>query len=88
MRHGCWQSERGDPGRSWIEIEIDVWRRTERDLQVLEEDSVVFSNIEVGDKHAGNSGLGDLEVTECIYCTQTPRAVGARGRRTRPKLPD
>ena len=27
---------------------------------------MVFSNIEVGDKHAGPSGLGDLEVTEYI----------------------
>ena len=42
------------PGRS-------VWRRTERDLQAVEEESVVFSNIEVRIKRAG-----DLEVTEYI----------------------
>ena len=34
------------PGRA-------VWRRTERDLQVVEEESVVFSNIEVRVKRAG-----------------------------------
>ena len=47
------------PGRA-------VWRMTERDLQVVEEESVVFSNIEVRVKCAGPSGLGDLEVTEYI----------------------
>ena len=47
------------PGRA-------VWRRTERYLQVVEEESVVFSNIEVRVKHTGPSGLGDLEVTEYI----------------------
>ena len=47
------------PGRA-------VWRRTERDLQVVEEESVVFSNIEVRVKRTGLSGLGDLEVTEYI----------------------
>ena len=45
------------PGRA-------VWRRMERDLQLVEEESVVFSNIEVRVKRAGPSGLGDLEVTE------------------------
>ena len=43
-----------------------VWRRMERDLQVVEEESVVFSNIEVRVKRAGPSGLGDMEVTEYI----------------------
>ena len=43
-----------------------VWRRKERDLQVVEEVSVVFSNIEVRVKRGGPSGLGDLEVTEYI----------------------
>ena len=33
---------------------------------VEEEESVVFSNIEVRVKRAGPSGLGDLEVTEYI----------------------
>ena len=47
-------------------IELKVWRRTERGLQVEEEESVVFSNIEVRIKRAGPSGLGDLEVTEYI----------------------
>ena len=47
------------PGRA-------VWRRTERDLQVVEEESVVFSNIEVRVKLAGPSRLGDMEVTEYI----------------------
>ena len=37
-----------------------------RGLQVVEEESVVFSNIEVRVKRAGPSGLGDLEVTEYI----------------------
>ena len=47
------------PGRA-------VWRRTERDLQVVEEESVVFSNIEVRVKRAGPSGLRDMEVAEYI----------------------
>ena len=47
-------------------VELKVWRRTERGLQVEEEENVVFSNIEVGVKCAGPSGLGDLEVTEYI----------------------
>ena len=32
----------------------------------MEEESVVFLTIEVLEKHAGPSGLGDLEVTEYI----------------------
>ena len=51
---GRWPSER------WDGAELEDLR-TERGLQVVEE-SVVFSTIEVGDKHAGPSGLGDLEV--------------------------
>ena len=47
-------------------VELKVWRKTERGLQVVEEESVVFSNIEVRVKRAGPSGLGDLEVTEYI----------------------
>ena len=47
-------------------VELKVWRRTERGLQVEEEESVVFSNIEVRVKRAGPSGLGDLEVMEYI----------------------
>ena len=47
-------------------VELKVWRRTERELQVVEEESVVFSNIEVRVKRAGPSGLWDLEVTEYI----------------------
>ena len=35
-------------------------------LQVEEEESMVFSKIEVRVKRAGPSGLGDLEVTEYI----------------------
>ena len=46
-------------------IELKGWRRTERGLQ-MEEESVVFSNIEVRVKRAGPSGLGDPEVTEYI----------------------
>ena len=46
-------------------VELKVWRRTERGLQ-MEEESVVFSNIEVMAKRTGPSGLGDLEVTEYI----------------------
>ena len=65
-----WPSERDrealcleDLGRR--RVELKVWRRMERSLQVVEE-SVVFSNIEVRVKRAGPSGLGDLEVTEYI----------------------
>ena len=47
-------------------VELKVWRRTERGLQVEEEESMVFSIIEVRVKRAGPSGLGDLEVTEYI----------------------
>ena len=47
-------------------VELKVWRRTERGLQVEEEESVVFLNIEVRVKRAGPSGLGDQEVTEYI----------------------
>ena len=60
-----WPSERDrealcleDLGRR--RVELKVWRRTERGLQVEEEESVVFSNIEVRVKRAGPSGLGDL----------------------------
>ena len=66
-----WPSERDrealcleDLGRR--RVELMVWRRTERGLQVEEDESVVFSNIEVRVKRAGPSGLGDLEVTEYI----------------------
>ena len=54
VRHGRSPSEREDQGRRWIELEF--WR-TERGLQVVKEESVVFSTIEVGDKHAGPSGI-------------------------------
>ena len=47
-------------------VELKVWRRTEWGLQVVEDESVVFLNIEVSVKRAGPSGLGDLEVTEYI----------------------
>ena len=66
-----WPSER-DPEALCLEdlgrhrVELKVWRRTEQGLQVEEEESVVFSNIEVRVKRAGPSGLGDLEVTEYI----------------------
>ena len=42
---------------------------------VVEEDGKGFSTIEVGDKHAGPSGLGDLEVPKYHLCT--PQVVGA-----------
>ena len=45
---------------------LEASRRTKWGLQVVEEESVVFSNIEVRVKRAGPSGLGDLEVTEYI----------------------
>ena len=60
------------PGRA-------VWRRTERDLQVVEEESVVFSNIEVRVKRAGPFrawGSGG----DGIYRTHTQRAVREKGR--------
>ena len=53
-----------DLGR--CQVELKVWRRTMRGLHVVEEESVVFSNIEVRVKRTGPSGLGDLEVTEYI----------------------
>ena len=53
-------------------VELKVWRRTERGLQVEEEESVVFSNIEVRVKRAGPSGLGDLEVMEYIRVRSGP----------------
>ena len=53
-------------------VEPKVWRRTERGLQVEEEESVVFSNIEVRVKRAGPSGLRDLEVTEYIRVRSGP----------------
>ena len=62
-------TERGRPGTEGTEdlgrrrIELKVWRRTERGLQ-MEEERLVFSNIKVRVKRAGPSGLGDLEVTE------------------------
>ena len=58
------RSRSGDLGRR--RVELKVWRRTERGLQVEEEESVVFSRIEVRVKRAGPLGLGDLEVTEYI----------------------
>ena len=61
---GCWPSECEDPGQRWI-AELEDWR-TERGLEVVEDESVVFSTIEVRDKHAGPSVLGELEVTEYI----------------------
>ena len=67
------------PGRA-------VWRRTERDLQVVEEESVVFSNIEVRVKRAGPSGLGDMEVTEYIAAAGRSRERTAHlSTRQRPK---
>ena len=76
-----WPSERDrealcleDLGRR--RVELKVWR-TERGLQVEEEESVVFSNIEVRVKHAGPSGLGDLEVTEYIHSGPFEREDGA-----------
>ena len=63
-------------------VELKVWRRTERGLQVEEEESVVFSNIEVRVKRAGPSegfrawGSGG----DGIYRAHTQRAVRERGR--------
>ena len=51
-------------------VELKVWRRMERCLQVEEEESVVFSNIEIRVKRA--SGLWDLEVTEYILVRSGP----------------
>ena len=64
------RSRSQDQGRRWVELK--VWRRTERGLQVEEEESVVFSNIEVRVKRAGPSGLGDLEMTEYIRVRSGP----------------
>ena len=44
-------------------VELKLWRRTERGLHVVEEESVVFSNIEVRVMRAWPSELRDLEVT-------------------------
>ena len=54
-------------GRRWVELK--VWRRTERGLQAVVEESVVFSTIEVRDKRAWSSRLGEhgeVKVTEYI----------------------
>ena len=58
---------------------------TEWDLQVVERKVWYFQ-----DKHAGPSGLGDLEVMEYIACIRPhmPQAVGARRRRFRPPSND
>ena len=66
--HGAALSWPAVGARSEIEkrVKLKVLRRTERGLQVEEEESVVFSNIEVRVKRAGPSGIGDLEVTEYI----------------------
>ena len=63
-------------------VELKVWRRTERGLQVEEEESVVFSNRGQGQarwafRAWGSGGDG-------IYRAHTQRAVGERGRRTCP----
>ena len=47
---------------------------------MVEEESVVFSNIEVRVKRAGPSALGDLEVTEYIARIVTQQAVREKGR--------
>ena len=72
----------GDLGQR--RVELKVWRRTEQGLQVVEEESVVFSNIEVRVKRTGPLGLGDLG--DGIYCTHTytQRAIRERGRRICP----
>ena len=73
-------------------VELKVWRRTKRGLQVEEEESVVFSNIEIRVKRAGPSGLGDLEVME--YIARIRSVPFERGRRICPpgndrsKMPD
>ena len=85
-----WPSERdpealclGDLGRR--RVELKVWRRTERGLQVEEEESVVFF------KHRGQGqarwafrawGSGG----DGIYRAHTQRAVRERGRRTCPPV--
>ena len=60
------RSRSDDLGRR--RVELKVWRRKERGLQVEEEESVVFSNIKVRVKRTGPSGLGDLEVMEYVAC--------------------
>ena len=47
---------------------------------MVEEESVVFSNIEVRVKRAEPSGLGDMEDGDGIYRTHTQRAVREKGR--------
>ena len=59
-------------------VELKVWRRTERGLQVVEEESVVFSNVEVRAIRAWGYG-GDG-----IYRTHAQRVVRDRGRRICP----
>ena len=61
-------------GQSRIEVEENGAGTS---AMVVEKDRVGFSTIEVGDKHAGSSRLGDLEVLE--YHTHTLWAAGARG---------
>ena len=67
----------GDLGRR--RVELKVWRRTEQGLQVVEEESVVFSNIEVRVKLRAWGSGGDG-----IYRRHTQRTVRERGRRICP----
>ena len=69
--------------RTYVSVTLRNVTVTSR-WQVEEEESVVFSNIEVRVKRAGPSGLGDLEVTEYIARAHTQRAVRERGRRICP----
>ena len=62
-----------DLGRRWVELGLEE-NGAERGLQVEEEESVVFSNIEVKVKRAGPSGPGDLEVTEYIARIRSGRS--------------
>ena len=47
---------------------------------MVEEESVVFSNIEVRVKRVGPSGLGDMEVTEYIARIRSGPFVREKGR--------
>ena len=61
-------------------VELKVWRRTERGLQVEEEESVVFSNIEVRVKRAGPSELGWTKVTRARCRPAWGRRIARRAR--------
>ena len=53
----------------------------------MKEESLVFSTVEVGEKHTGPSGLGNLELTEYMYIARIRRGPLEREDSTSVHLP-